>query len=1006
MSRYILVIVFILSFVQSSFSQQYTIKGHLIGSKDRKPIEFATISLPDNQLWAITNEKGEFALKNVPSGKNLLTAYCLGYVKTTFEVDVHADISGLTLTLQEDNLTLNEVVVTARQKTSDLTTSYTLDRTTLDHAQILNITDIESLLPGGKSRSDLNLASSADRFSLRSTSSGEKGNPSFGTAVEIDGVRLQNNASPDETRGVDTRNISSVNIESVEVITGIPSVEYGDLTSGVVKINTRKGRSPLIVDLATKPNTKQVALSKGFALGPKAGILNLSAEHTKSVSDLASPHTSYDRNNLSLLYSTVFNNAANNPLTLTFGISGNVGGFDSKADPDQFADTYVKKRDNAIRSHFNLNWLLNKSWITNLELIGSVSYSDKLSKMNTNKNSSSSQAAIHSTEEGYFIATKYEENSDAPIILTPAGYWYQLAYHDSKPVNYSAKLKADWVRKFGTIVNKLLIGSEFNGSGNNGRGTYYDDMRYAPTWREYQYKDIPYMNNLALYAEDRISVPVNDISTLELTGGLRSDITFIKDSEYGTVGNVSPRFNAKYTFWKNSDRLFRDLGIYAGWGKSVKLPSFEVLYPSPSYSDKLAFAPGTLADGTTFYAYYTIPSKAIYNPNLKWQSSNQFEIGLEADIKGTKILISAFRNKIYNPYTATTVYTPYTYKLTDQKALDGSLIPSADRIYTIDQSMGIVTVSDKNGVLSDEQLVYSERNTFKSNTMYTNGSPVERKGIDWAVDFAQIPALRTTFRLDGNFYYYKGIDETTIAWMPSSAQNMADGNPYKYVGYYVGNSSTSISPSSATSTASITSSPSSGGASVANGSLSRQVNTNLTITTHIPKIRLILSLRLEASFYNYKRNLSEYSGGDRGFVLSDPEGYFGDDTNIYGGDRYVAVYPLYYTTWDDPNTKIPFAEAFADAKENNKALYDELAKLVVKSNTSYYFNPNKISAYYSANLSVTKEIGDFASISFFATNFFNNMSMVKSSWDGTESTLYNSSNIPKFYYGLSLRLKL
>ena len=123
-------------------------------------------------------------------------------------------------------------------------------------------------------------------------------------------------------------------------------------------------------------------------------------------------------------------------------------------------------------------------------------------------------------------------------------------------------------------------------------------------------------------------------------------------------------------------------------------------------------------------------------------------------------------------------------------------------------------------------------------------------------------------------------------------------------------------------------------------------------------------------------------------------------------DVYVGVYPLYYSTWNDPDTKIPFAERFAWAKEYDTDLYNELAKLVVKTNSNYYFNPNKISAYFSANISITKEIGNFASISFYANNFFNNMSLIKMSNNNAKYTLYDNSYIPKFYYGLSVRLKL
>ena len=74
------------------------------------------------------------------------------------------------------------------------------------------------------------------------------GNAAFGTAVEVDGVRLSTNASLGDPTGASTRNLSATNIESVEVVTGVPSAEYGDISSGVVKISTRKGKTPLYGD--------------------------------------------------------------------------------------------------------------------------------------------------------------------------------------------------------------------------------------------------------------------------------------------------------------------------------------------------------------------------------------------------------------------------------------------------------------------------------------------------------------------------------------------------------------------------------------------------------------------------------------------------------------------------------------------------------------------------------------------------------------------------------------
>ncbi len=561
-------------------------------------------------------------------------------------------------------------------------------------------------------------------------------------------------------------------------------------------------------------------------------------------------------------------------------------------------------------------------------------------------------------------------------------------------MDYSVKVKADWARQWGGVSNQLMAGIEITGSGNRGRGLYYNDMRYAPTWREYRYDELPFLHNIAVYAEEKASIPVWRQSKLQLTAGLRTDITYIKGSDYGTVSGLSPRLNAKFTLWEDvTERLLNTFRIYGGIGKSVKLPSFEVLYPSPSYTDKLAFAPGTTADGTTFYAYHTIPSKAVYNPDLKWQYTRQSELGVEAEVPGARISLSAYINKTFNPYRSANIYTPYSYNYTTQAELENCAIPSANRVYTIDRETGIVTVSDITGTLPSEQLGYTTRNTYYRNTYYTNGSPVRRMGLDWIIDFDQIPALHTQVRLDGSFYAYKGLDETLIAYMPSSAASSADGSPYKYVGYYVGNLSTSTS-----STASST---------VANGSLSRQLNMNLTVTTHVPKIRMIMSFRFESTFCNYRQYLSEYADGTSlGFALEDSSDYFGTGTDIYGNSKYVAVYPIYYSTWDEPDVKIPFAEAFAWAAENDPELYSDLCRLVVKSNTNYYFNPSRLSPYFSANINLTKEIGKHVSISFYATNFFNNMKKIRNSQTGLEQTLYNSSYIPRFYYGLSVRLKL
>jgi hypothetical protein len=962
---------------------QLTLSGTVVSSRDSLPIPYAIVSVPASDLWSTANEKGVFRLNGPIKGTIKLSVRYLGFVTKEIEVNTDTGLASLIIYLQENNLTLSEVSVTGRKDDRTLSTSYVMERTSLDHMQMLSVADAVSLLPGGKTNTTLHLASSASQTISVTGTSGEMGNAVFGVGVEVDGVRLSNNGSA-AIQGADIRNIASSNVQSIEVINGIPSVEYGDATNGIVRINTRKGRSKFIIDLVTKPNTKQFALSKGFDLKKDRGVLNVNAEHTRSISDLASPYTTYTRDGLSLNYSNTFGKQGQRPLELNVGVAGNTGGFNDKSDPDRFVNTYSKMKDNVIRGNVSAKWLLNKPWITNLDFSATANYNDRISEKQTNKSASSSVAAIHATKEGYYVGQRYESNPGAEIILIDPGYWYELSYTDNKLLNYSSKLKGTLSKRLNDIDTRLLVGAEYTASGNLGRGVYYGDLKYAPTWREYRYDQLPFTNNYAGFIEENVFIPGPRHSGLEVAAGMRWDATDIKGSEYGLVSNFSPRLNAAYTFWKKAPQAVEDLSLKVGWGRTVKLPSYGTLFPTVNYREFLTFAPGTTSDGTTYYAYYNAPSTQLYNPNLKWQSNNQFEIGLNMKVSGTKILVTAAKDITHRAYDSNVTYTPFTYKFTDQSNLENSQIPIPDRIYSVDQASGVVTVTDRTGKKPSENLAYRSFTRFISNTMAINTSPVQRQRLQWIVDFKRIPVIRTQFRVDGNWYYYKGVDQTLTAYMPNSTINMADGNPYKYIGMFVG------------------------GANSSNGSVSKTLNMNLTATTHIPSIRLIVSTRIEASLQNYSQSLSENTQGTRGFVLDGRDAYTPSETkkDIYAGNQFIGVYPEYYVSLDDMSTPIPFAEKFLWAKENDKVLYNELAKMVIKTNYNYLFNANRVSRYFSANVGVTKEIGQIATISFNATNFISNMGTIRSSSSNATSSLFGSSRIPQFYYGLSLRLKL
>ena len=83
--------------------------------------------------------------------------------------------------------------------------------------------------------------------------------------------------------------------------------------------------------------------------------------------------------------------------------------------------------------------------------------------------------------------------------------------------------------------------------------------------------------------------------------------------------------------------------------------------------------------------------------------------------------------------------------------------------------------------------------------------------------------------------------------------------------------------------------------------------------------------------------------------------------------------------------------------EEHSSEYDNL---ILRSGNSYNFAKDGYKPYFSGNLSITKEIGNHVSLSFFANNFTNSRRFVKSFATGA-----NAIFTPDFYYGLTCRIK-
>ena len=937
MHRKLLILFALLLTSVCAYAQTWSVSGRITEAESDIPVTGAVVRIGEDYLWAVSDAEGGFTFRNVQAGKHVMEVSCLGFVNVVMEIDVNKDIEGLDIRLKESSLALDEVVVTTQKAKDGLSTSHNLGRDALNHLQLSNMTDVAALLPGGKTiNPDL---TSENQFSLREGGS-NAGNSAFGTAVEVDGVRLGNNASFGDMGGVDTRSVAVENIESIEVITGVPSAEYGDLSSGMVKINTRKGRTPVNLTFSVNPRTYQTSVSKGIDLQENNGVLNLSAEWARAVKKLISPYESYTRSGLTLSYSNTFAKV----LRFEAGFTGNIGGMDSKDDPDAFTGEYEKERDNVFRGNTSLTWLLNKSWVTNLKLDASVNFNDNLYHYHKYESYGSSQPAVHAEQEGYFLAER--------LPLT----YFSDQIIDSKELDFAASLKYNWHKRWDDMKSSLKAGVQWKANGNVGEGEYYKDPSLAANgYRPRPYSQYPFMHNLSVYAEEHLTMPVAS-TKLEVTAGLRLENVFIKNSLYNKKTTLSPRFNAK---WQLSDGL----SIRGGWGITEKLPSYHVLYPKQEYRDIQTY--GFSHGDQTSYIYYTQPYTVVYNPELRWQRNSNSEIGIDAEFRGMKISLVGFYNLTKGPYNFLSVYEPYSYDILQRP--EGFTMPS-DPSIKVDSQTGMMYVRGNDEEYWTPMDVKVTDRTFAKSTKQNNGADVKRAGVELTVDFPEIRPLRTTFRLDASYTHTRYLNEQLAAYYQNGwSHTFLPDRSYQYVGIYANGG---------------------GNNTIANGKLTNNLDANLTAITHIPQARII-TCRLEMSILRRSRNLSLYNGKDYAFTVTET-GKTPTGGNINAGNSYTAIYPVSYMDLD--GNIHPFTEV--------EAADPAFANLILKSSNAYTFALDGYGPYMSANLSITKEIGDHVSLSFFANNFTNSRPYVKSLATGVGAIF-----TPAFYYGLTCRLK-
>lgn len=790
-------------------------KIHELDEKEKRiPLGYATLYFPDYGIGTTSDENGRFSMPNVPMGKARVQVMYVGKVTIDTLVNVNRELT-LDFTLQNENFNLKEVTVTATQNRAGRSTASNISRQAMDHLQATSLNDLLSLMPGGISQnSALNSSQQINIRQIAGNSSHEESLNALGTAIIRDGAPISNNsnlsamnptvsggasamsggASP--SGGVDVRSISTENIESVEIIRGIPSVEYGDLTSGAVIVHTKAGREPLRVKAKTNPNVYQISMGTGYELGKDKGALNVSADYAYNTNDPKATYQHYQRATGKVMYSnTFFHNQLRSNTSLDFMYGKDTR--DRNPD-DESTQTTSEGRDVGFNLNTNGTWNINKGWLQNIRYVLSGNYTDKQSFYETAYGSASAPYSMTTTDgailsnfkgqhifdaEGNQITNFGSEDANHYAVFLPSSYigHYEI---DSREVNAFAKLTATLFKQSGHVNNRILLGIDFKTDGNVGKGKTFDptspplrnQTSKNSSYRPRPYKDIPFIHQFGAFAEENFVWNIGE-RELKMQAGIRFDHASV-------VGSVlSPRFNASF------DLIPRTLTLSGGYGITSKIPTLLYLYPEKAYFEYVninELANESIPENERLFMTTT----KVYdtsNKNLKVAKNHKAEIGLRLNVGKVSASVTAFQERLKNGYSLDNTFSSFN--------------SFSYKEYTRNENGDLVLAS----------------NLPVLNSYYTptNNLNVQTQGIEFDVNVGRIDAIRTSFQLNG-------------AWMRTQSWN----NGYDFYDNS-GTSASSRTPVAIYEAGAVK-------------SYRQQLATTLRATHNIPEIGFVVTLTTQA----------------------------------------------------------------------------------------------------------------------------------------------------------------
>ncbi|PWN71194.1 TonB-dependent receptor [Chryseobacterium phosphatilyticum] len=715
--------------------------------------------------------------------------------------------------LADQITTIEEVVITAKES-KGLTSSSVINQRAMQHLQPSSFTDLLELIPGGRSGDPV--MNQVNKIGLRET--GNPGNDyntsAMGTTFLVDGAPINSGANLQYTydfsektnnglkrrlnitSGVDMRSISTDQIEKVEIVRGIPSVRYGNLTSGIVKITNKSGYTQWKARFKADGYSKLFAVNKGFENIEKDLKINVGVDYLNAKSDPRDRLENYKRITANFaLAKEKKHHHGNSRWQTNLSYTGSLDG--SKSDPDiDLSELNSYEVNNHLLSLSNLfTYTENEpSFYRSTEVQATINQRfDKIKQTKFIQLENATAFPLSRTEgeyDGYYPEARYVSD-------------YKV---DGKPLDLFVKMINTFQLDIKSIKTEINTGFDWQLSKNWGQGQLFDV--YKPidpksTFRPRPYRDIPAYSTSALFLESISSANIGKHSFI-VALGIRGNSMLNLPSHFRMHGKIyaDPRVNLQWNL--PSFTLINQkaqLALTLGYGKQSLFPDLNLLYPELIYKDVQQLNYFHNNPNYRRVNYKTM----IYNPQnaeIEPAINEKFEARLDFSLGLHQLSVTVFKENMHNAFRSMNEYAVYQYKKYNTSGLDHNTITSPPDINTLPYQN------------SNENFTYSTQR---------NGSKIDKEGIEFQYSSNRIPKINTRFTLNGAWFKTRYGNTLPVY---RGRDLLINGKPYPYLGLYEG-----MEPNS----------------------VNEVLNTNLMLDTYIPKLDLIFSSSFQFSWYSMRK---------------------------------------------------------------------------------------------------------------------------------------------------------